>query len=94
MSDQDDLEALASLRMHPGWAVFVTQLQEARQLLVDNALYEVNTIEQLWYKKGWLECADRMLDAPNEARATIGDEDDRSEPNEPVYGYSSGRSGP
>lgn len=64
-----DFENLSDLRGHPGWKVLVEMFQEMRESM--DQISSVETEQQLWRAKGWLECADQVLALPDEARARL-----------------------
>lgn len=67
MTEEERLEALAELRASAGWKVFIEELAEARDARHADAVYSLSTAEDLYYLKGWTECADSILDATDSA---------------------------
>lgn len=73
---ESELEDLASLRDHPGWILLTNGIKEDIDEIHKTEIYNSKTVEDLYFNKGWLDCAHTIVEAANEARDSLSEDED------------------
>lgn len=72
MSEQERLETLLDLFVHPGWKLFMEEYQDVREHL--DTLSGVKTMEDLFSKRGRLQVLDNILTYEDSVRRALDEE--------------------